>query len=635
MTSSSSTSASILGHALIKSIVGISPRQLVMLISLFAFLLVFPSVNEGLIRDDFYHRALLKGETIFPGAKPAAALSAREAAFSMFMFFTPGENSNLELGRDLGVLPWWTDARLEIKFWRPLSALTHWLDYQWWPDSPTLMHLHSALWYTLVVLVWGFCLLNFGVKGWALLFAMVAYGLDSSHIGAVGWLANRNILIATVLGFLSLAALHKSVTEQRRSWLSMAVVLFALTLLSAEGGIAIAAYYASYCLFMDRRHWLIRLVWMLPFAVVLVAWRTLYGALGFAAKHSGTYLDPVTQTQEFLANLWVQTPILLMDQFTGLESLPLLLAPQTLLYQAWAGFVVVTLLLITAWPLLRTNRLACFLLVGALLAIVPAGSTLFTGGRLLFFSGAGIASAYGLFSAGLVSNTTWFPASRGFRFWAWFLVVGITLSNVIANTVVWGKMIADQLADVRKPGISIMSDIITPYNGQSDWVIAVNPPISFDLLYVKLKADYLHRDAPGTLRTLAPGVTPFMLTRVGRNAVEIYSLSDSLAISSKAEFMPVSPLYSPLYGARRVDTFFAGMDYRLHEDATRSVRGTKITVKDVNAQGVPKRVRFDFDAPLESSQYQWLYWDFKHNRFLPFTLPALGESTRIAGPFEQ
>src|SRR5690606_18663375 len=107
-----------------------------------------------------------------------------------------------------------------------------------------------------------------------------------------------------------------------------------------------------------------------------------------AARYSGAYFDPAGDPGPFLNNGLVQIPILFMDQLTGIESLQLLMAPHTLTYQAIIGGVFMLLVTAIFWPLLRTNAHARFFYVGALLAMVPAGTTLFTGGRLLFVSGA-------------------------------------------------------------------------------------------------------------------------------------------------------------------------------------------------------------------------------------------------------
>ena len=50
-------------------------------------------------------------------------------------------------------LPWWTATDLRLHLYRPLAALSHRLDWALWPSVPALMHLHSLVWYGLLVLL--------------------------------------------------------------------------------------------------------------------------------------------------------------------------------------------------------------------------------------------------------------------------------------------------------------------------------------------------------------------------------------------------------------------------------------------------------------------------------------------------
>src|SRR5687767_4342080 len=93
-----------------------------------AIALSLPSVTEGWLVDDWVHRALfLRGEGAWTGAA------------NMFAFVP-------ELSRATGGLafPWWASPDLKLSLFRPVSGFTHYLDYQLWPDSPLLMHLHSV-----------------------------------------------------------------------------------------------------------------------------------------------------------------------------------------------------------------------------------------------------------------------------------------------------------------------------------------------------------------------------------------------------------------------------------------------------------------------------------------------------------
>jgi len=44
------------------------------------------------------------------------------------------------------------------------------------------------------------------------------------------------------------------------------------------------------------------------------------------------------------------------------------------------------------------------------------------------------------------------------------------------------------------------------------------------------------------------------------------------------------------------------------------------------------RVAFRFPAPLESSEYRWLRWDWPTFSYAPFEVPARGQGTILWGP---
>jgi len=90
------------------------------------------------IDDDMLHRTMLLSSSL------------PEVIARLFVFLDPKTNQAL---MDLGVLPWWTLDTVRVSFWRPLAALSLWLDYQLWPESALLMHAHNLLWYA------GLCLL--------------------------------------------------------------------------------------------------------------------------------------------------------------------------------------------------------------------------------------------------------------------------------------------------------------------------------------------------------------------------------------------------------------------------------------------------------------------------------------------
>lgn len=612
-----------------------SPPVRIALLIAVSLAFCLPTLTSKLTRDDYFHWALLTGSAVAPTLSAESPLSLHDATMRLFAFLQPGEGDTLEQARASGLIPWWADNRLEVEFWRPVAAISHWLDYQWWPDSPLLMHWHSAVWYALLLCSLWYFLTQLGLKGAVLGVAVALYALDASHLVAIGWLANRNIMLAGCFAFLSLAFYHRSTLQSDPKTLLGAAILLAASLLSAEGGLAIAGFMMSHALFLDQRTWSRRVFWLGTMAVVVVGWRVIYGTLGFAARNSGAYFDPVADPASFIDNALIQIPILIMDQLTGIESLQLLMAPHTLVAQAVVGAVFVVIVSLLFLPLLRQNPIARFFYAGALLAMVPAGTTLFTGGRLLFISGAGLLVVLSMYLVGVYQRQPWLPRGtlKGLPFWIG--AIGLTITTLVANGYIWYTLEKQSLNQDQKRVYSSLANALEHYNGQADHLLVVNPPIQFDLMYAQVIAQYHQLPHPRYLNALVPGVAPLVITRTGINRLEIRSETDSLAISPNASFAPVAGALSSLYGARRADQFFAGTGYRRTPGEIITLPDLQVEVLDTSAAGVPARIAVTLKNNLDAIAYQWLYWHHESNGYETLTIPAPGESVRLAGPFEQ
>ena len=97
-------------------------------------LLCAPSLVGGLGTDDHLHRV---------GRLSAEPLLAR-SPWDLFTL-APAEGMGIAQYVDAGILPWWMPEGANLRVWRPLASLTHWLDYTLWPGAPWLMHLQNLL----------------------------------------------------------------------------------------------------------------------------------------------------------------------------------------------------------------------------------------------------------------------------------------------------------------------------------------------------------------------------------------------------------------------------------------------------------------------------------------------------------
>ena len=153
-----------------------APRLAVLL----AIVLTLPSLGNGMFIDDYFHRARAQGLDLIPRSR-----------LDLFNFCTGKEN--LRILMELGILPWFASPDLKLAFFRPLTALLHYVDYTVWPTHPALMHAQSIAWYAVVVaLVARLCRRLMPPRAAGL--AAVLYAVAATHAIPVGWLANRNAL---------------------------------------------------------------------------------------------------------------------------------------------------------------------------------------------------------------------------------------------------------------------------------------------------------------------------------------------------------------------------------------------------------------------------------------------------------
>ena len=88
----------------------------------FALVLASPSLFEGLQGDDFNFLA--------------AAQDGESATnlFDPFRFRTEGQ-THVAVMKERGELPWWVDDGARLRFWRPITSVSHYLDFVLWPNA--------------------------------------------------------------------------------------------------------------------------------------------------------------------------------------------------------------------------------------------------------------------------------------------------------------------------------------------------------------------------------------------------------------------------------------------------------------------------------------------------------------------
>ena len=170
-----------------------------------SLLLTSTSLSMGLTGDDHLHTLMLRQHSGVQGLS--------HHTLDLFAFATNDSTQTHGMVQE-GLFPWWSDPQVVISFFRPLSSATHWLDHQLWPNRPALMHLHSMLWLGLLLFAASRVYGRFFAASWVSGFALLLYAVDDARAAPVGWIANRNAMIAAIPSLFALV-LHDRARRDR------------------------------------------------------------------------------------------------------------------------------------------------------------------------------------------------------------------------------------------------------------------------------------------------------------------------------------------------------------------------------------------------------------------------------------
>lgn len=563
--------------------------------------LLSPSLATGLTADDYFHALVLSGSRVLD-VVPAHALD-------MFTW-ADGDPAHARAMMQLGMTGWWTDPAMLMAYLRPLSVVTHWLDYRLWPDAPWLMHLHSLVWFALAL----GCLATLYRRlasppgaTWVAMLALLLYAVDDAHAMTVAWVANRNALVALACA-LPVLLLHDRDArdgDARGRWL--APLLLGVALLAGESALAITGYVFAHALFVDPRGRRKALVALVPYAAVVLAWGVSYRLLGYGARGSGLVVDPGSEPLRYLGAAVERVPILLLGQFGFPPSDGWLIYPVVAKWLPGAimGHALGTLVVLSLAfaSLVRASAQARMWALGCVLACLPVAAQ-FPHDRLLLFIGVGGAPLVALFLARLWQTA---PAARSVFARAFETPLGwacVALHLIVAP--LWLPLRALSPADVTHLIAGVDRAVGDAPGIEQHTVVLVNPPADY-VGYVPPLRAASGRARPATLRWLATGASAVTVTRVDATTLRVRPDEGFLWLAS--ERMQRS-LARP---------FRAGDEVHL--------RDLDVRVTEQLPDGRPAEILARFEAPLEDPRYAFHAWSETGAR--AFTPPAVGTSVRL------
>jgi hypothetical protein len=564
-----------------------------------ACVLLLAGVVGDLSADDYVHSLIARGSHALPGFV--------RSPLDLYRF---ADSATIPALMREGVLSWWEDPRARIAFFRPLSALTHIVDYRLFPERAWLMHLHSLLWSALLlagVLALYRALLASSSR-FVCALATFLYAFDDARGWLVSWVAGRNAVIATALSVWALwfHQRWRAAGDRRAAW--VAPVLFLLALLAGEGAVAILGSLLAYALYLDRGSVRVRALSLAPYLLLLVPWRLLWKGYGYGVAYSGLYVDPLVTPLDFGKVLVERAPLLLFSQLGGAWTdiwnmmfvFPML---QRSLWLAACGAVLAVGYAL--WPLLRRDPTLRFALLGTLLAVVPACPA-FLADRLLTWIaiGGSIALAKLIAAHGEQPELLRRAPLRA------LVIVPLMLGLLFVKTVVdpinlpWrstGNRIVRENLDRAHAGVPSDPSVT------SKRLVLVNPPGVPLAAYLPVERAARGIPRPRSQVYLATGEADLRLTRVDER---------SLRVRQRGGFLqnPSSHLFRDPRVAAEVGSVV-------------QLDGLSIELTAVMPDGRPAEILARFDRALEDPALLWRQW--RGRGYEPFVPPAIGAAVTV------
>ncbi|MBL7647404.1 MAG: hypothetical protein JNK74_14555 [Candidatus Hydrogenedentes bacterium] len=556
-----------------------------------ALLVALPTIGAGFFFDDYLHLLTLRGDGF--GATP----------LDLFLFAT-GDETAMAKYINTGPYPWYTWPALKLHFFRPLSSATMMLDVYLFGERPVFHHLHSILWYGL--LVWAVFLIyrrlfTLPVAGLCILL----YIVDEGHLLPVLWLSNRNALVSAAPALLGLAAHLRWREEGWRPGLPLSIAGYATGLLGGETALGIFGFVAAYEL-LGSGSWRTRARCLAPAALLSVVYIIGYKLGGYGAEGSGVYFDPIGEWRLFLAQAPGRMLELAGAQFFSLPVELSVFLPGAGLLMPLLALALLVLFSAAAQPVwrtleIRTRRNLSWLLLGSLLATLPALAT-FPSGRLLTLPSLGACALLGVFLDPCLRR-----AAAVIPRLSRVIALGLVIIHVVLAPLGWLGASAiipafTRLSEDAFRDVELDTEKVT---GQRVFCLfAADPYTGF---YPVVMRRYLNYPRPLGWQTLSMAPADHEVTRTGKNCFELRVLNGEMLATPFERLMR-----SHAYPYQAGDVV--------------SCAGFQIRILETGDWG-PRKISLEFDKALEDDAYAFLAW--QEGKLKGFHWPPIGESTHL------
>ncbi len=580
----------------------LAQRRLPFALAILAVLLALPSLWAGLAADDYYHRIRMLGSSALP--------EVSRSPLKLFTF-ADGDPTYAYRMMDIGCWPWWSLDELRVSFFRPIAVATHWLDYRLWPEHPALMHIHSLAWFA--GLVAAVAVLHRRLIGptWVAGLAALLHAVDDAHGMPVGFLGNRNALIAGFFGVLAIIFHDRWRRDGWRTGAALAPLLLVASLFSAEIGIGTLAYIFAHVVLLDRGALRKRIVVLLLYAMATLLWRLVYTSLGHGVWGMDEYIDPLNHPLRFAAATIERAPLLLLGQFLLPPSetyVPALLLGVTRLYwlAALAILAVAGTVMIRS---LRWDSHARFWAVGMVLSLLPSCAA-FPSDRMLVFTGLGAFALLARFLSVAFIRDDEHPRRRGGRpggrSAVMLGIICVAVHGLLAPVAlaIRSAMPLGPPGFFRKLGV----DVPVQTDDEKRTFVIVTAPVPIFAGYLPIRRAAEGLPVPAHTRVLSSHFpSPVVVYRPDPRTLVVRPPRGFLATSA--------------------DRVARSSDHPMSLGEQVELTGMTAEVTAFTDDGRLAEVSFRFAVPLEDRSLRWLTWT--NGDFVPFVPPAVGAGSQI------
>jgi hypothetical protein len=599
----------------------IASRYWIVIVLIVAILLYTPFLFSGFFQDDYGFRVQFS-----PQVDEQVKELLRTSLWNLYGFSSGGASSKFSIGRDRGFYPWWASDQIKTNFFRPLSSLTLALDYSLWPDTPLLMHLHSLLWFCLLILL-AYRLYR-SVSGSAVVagISILLLAVDDVFTGPAGWISNRHAGVAMAFCVLCVWLYHQGVSQRKWPTIAAACGAYVLALLASEMGLVTFAYLFAYLLVLDRDRWLSRIKRIAPFVLVTVAWRLVYTGLGYGATGTLLYIDPLLNPLDFITQTLTRFPVLLFSA-VGPPVVEMLLAfsPQAAVVLALFCLIPLGLLALVAYPVLKAHRASAFWAIGLLGAVLPLVSGI-PQNRNLGLVSLGVMGLAGQLFAGVATARKPGPLTTFQRILLkiatpilLILYLAVSPMVVLSNPASTRTMAEEQAR---------AADFESAPELAEQHLYVINPPgvMSFmSGLFMRLFTD---KPFPASINYLSSGFAPVHVERVDARTI---------IVTPEGGYTPLpGPVVDDATGMvtgvhlqnvyRALDGFHYNPRLPMRVGQVVALSEVTVEVTGMTGDGRIAQAAFTFAQPLEDSRYVWLLWDEDTSTYERVQMPPVGES---------